>query len=156
MKRFIIIISCICVCIASSAQTPVEKVISKYADVRGAKDLIASGGKMILARSLIRKTPLAAIAPDVDVLEVLKMQNAPTAAIKDFEKDFNAALKSYEYYGRTQGNNGLVDIYITMSDDDIIDELVIYNPEIYSVNSLKGSMRKTQLLEIFAAFEEKK
>lgn len=60
---------------------------------------------MVLARSLIRKTPLAAIAPDVDTLEVLKMQNTSETIINAFEKDLK---------------NGIVDIYITKSGKDTI------------------------------------
>lgn len=148
MKRLIIILICFCAAGAAFAQTPVEKVITKYAGTKGSKDFIASGGEMILARSLIRKTPLAAIAPDVDVLEVLKMQNAPDDILNDFEKDLKAALASYDYYGKTQGKNGLVNIYITRSGKDIIDELVIYNPEIHSVNSLKGTISATKLQKL--------
>lgn len=148
MKRLIIILICLCAAGTAFAQTPVEKVIMKYAGTKGSKDFIASGGEMILARSLIRKTPLAAIAPDVDVLEVLKMQNAPDDIVIDFEKDLNAALASYDYYGKTQGKNGMVSIYITRSDEDIVGELVIHNPEIHSVNSLKGTISATKLQKL--------
>ena len=49
MKRLIIILICLCAAGAAFAQTPVEKVITKYAGTKGSKDFIASGGEMILA-----------------------------------------------------------------------------------------------------------
>lgn len=133
----------------ASSRTPVEKVINKYADIKGARDLIASGSQMTLARSLIKRTPLASVASEVDVLEVLKMQNAAEDKIQDFEKDLKAALKSYEYYGKTDTKNGKVDIYLTRENKDTIDELVIYNPAIKSLNSLKGHISASQLLNIY-------
>lgn len=148
MKRLIIILIYLCATGMVFAQTPVEKVITKYSDAKGAKDFIASGGEMILARSLIRKTPLAAIASDVEVLEVLMMQKAADNVILDFEKDIKDALQSYEYYGKAKGTNGMVDVYLNRSGKGIIDELVIYNPEIYSVNSLKGTLSTEKLQKL--------
>lgn len=133
----------------NNSYTPVENVIKKYADVKGSRDLIASGNQMTLARSLIRRTPLASVASEVDVLEVLKMQNAAEDKILDFEKDLKTALKSYEYYGQTDTKNGKVDIYLTRENKDTIDELVIYNPAIKSLNSLKGHISASQLLNIY-------
>lgn len=156
MKRLLFIFISLCVSIPAFTQTPVEKVITEYSKVRGSRDFIASGGgEMILARSLIRKTPLAAIAPDVDVLEVLKMQNASKQDIGNFVRDLKSALASYDYYGQAQGTNGIVNIYITRSGQDTISELVIYNPEIYSVNSLKGTMSLEKLMQISKVSQQK-
>lgn len=150
MKRYFIVLAVALCCTVgtASAQTPVEKVIREYADVKGARDFIASGGEMVLARSLIRRTPLAAIASEVDVLEVLKMQNASSEDIGRFEASLAAALASYRHYGKAETKNGQVDVYISSSDADTVSELVIYNPAIYSLNSLKGSLSASRLLEI--------
>lgn len=133
---------------SAQTRTPVEKVISEYADVKGARDFIASGGEMIMARSLIRKTPLAAIASDVDVLAVLKMQNASENEIDRFEKELGSALSHYEYFGKENSRNGTVDVYIKRAGQDSIEELVIYNPGLHSVNSLKGSLSVSKLMQI--------
>ena len=150
MIRYMIVSICALIFSMSGAyaQTPIEKLIDKYADVRGARDLIASGAEMRIARSLIRRTPLASIAPEVQVLEVLKMQNASRNDILMFERDLKEALETYEYYGQTEGANGMVDIYISKKSADTIDELVLYNPEIYSLNSLKGTFSVSELVSI--------
>lgn len=150
MIRYIVTAICtLIVAGAAYAQTPVEDVISKYSTVKGSRDFIASGAGMTLARSLIRKTPLACIAPEVEVLEVLKMQNASEADIKHFEEDLMAALKSYEYYGKTDAPKGIVNVYVDKTSDGIVSELVIYNPVIYSVNSLRGNLSAEKLLQVY-------
>lgn len=150
IRRYILISVCAFICAVGTvgAQTPVEKLIDKYSSVKGSRDFIASGASMILARSLIRATPLAAIASEVSVLEVLKMQDASPSDLADFKKDLDSALSHYEYYGQTESKNGLVDLYIGGSTGDTINELVIYNPTTYSLNSLKGPLDKATLLSI--------
>lgn len=132
----------------AAAQTPVESLIDRYSEVKGARDFIASGGKMNVARSLIRNTQLASIAPDVDVLEVLRMQNASPADIKRFETDLKSALKGYEFYGKDDSPNGTVEIYLMNGSNGTIEELVIYNPEKQALNSLKGRFTKQELMSI--------
>ena len=134
----------------SEAATPIEKLIVRYSGVKGARDFIAVGRKMAVARSLIRATPMAAIAGEVDELAVLKMENVPEGERKQFESDLHDALKGYRYHGQEQSKNGLVDVYLLMADDDEVEEVVIYNPEIFSLNSLKGLFSVKSLLSIEA------
>ena len=159
MKRNIIMLLMVCVAAyigaegamaqeASDATTPIEKLIVRYSGVKGARDFIAVGGKMTVARSLIRATPMAAIAADVDELAVLKMENVPEGERKQFESDLHDALKGYRYHGQEQSKNGLVDVYLLMADDDEVEEVVIYNPEIFSLNSLKGLFSVKSLLSL--------
>ena len=49
-----------------SAQTPVEKVVLKYEGADGARNFIAQGVSMSLARRFLKSTQVAPIAPDVD------------------------------------------------------------------------------------------
>jgi len=133
---------------ASDATTPIEKLIVRYSDVKGARDFIAVGGKMAVARSLIRATPMAAIAADVDELAVLKMGNVSEGDRKQFESDLHDALKGYRYHGQEQSKDGLVDVYLLMASENLVSELVIYNPETYSLNSLRGPFPMSELLEI--------
>lgn len=132
----------------SYAQTPVEDLILKYEDVRGARSFIATGAKMLIARSLILRTPVAPIADDVQELAVLKMQNVSQTRKNAFSKDLAVALKSYEYYGKADSSNGMVDVYVIPPSGGIVTELVIYNPEIYSLNSLKGRFTVEDLLQL--------
>ena len=132
----------------ASAQTPVEEVISHYEDVKGARNFIATGGRMAIARSLLRNTEVAPIASEVEKLAVLKMQNAAPSVRVQFVGALDAALKGYEYYGRQATKNGEVDIYVLPSGSDTVSELVIYNPDIYSLNSLYGNFSVQTLLKL--------
>lgn len=133
---------------AADAQTPVEKVILKYENVSGAKEFVAQGGRMALARSLLKRTPVAPVASDVSELAVLKMENASRQSQLLFERDLKEALKDYEYRGRQDSKNGMVDIYVLYSGKDKVRELVIYNSAILSLNSLYGSFSVDSLLEL--------
>jgi len=159
MKRNIIMLLMVCVAAyigaegamaqeASDATTPIEKLIVRYSGVKGARDFIAVGGKMVVARSLIRATPMAAIAGEVDELAVLKMGNVSEGERKQFESDLHDALKGYRYHGQEQSKDGLVDVYLLMASKNLVSELVIYNPETYSLNSLRGPFPMSELLEI--------
>lgn len=132
----------------TSAQTPVEIVISHYEDVSGARDFIATGGKMAIARSLLRNTEVAPIASEVEKLAVLKMQNAALSVRGEFVDELKEALKKYEYYGQQDTKNGVVDIYVLQSGSDTVRELVIYNPSIFSLNSLYGTFSVQTLLQL--------
>ena len=133
-----------------SAQSAVEKVIVKYEDTDGARYFIAQGPKMILARRLLKSTQVAPVAQDVDELYILKMQSASQSAQEKFARDLSVALKSYEYYGKQPSKNGEVDVYIhRMAPGSFnIDELVIYNPAIYSLNSFVGQFTASQLMKL--------
>lgn len=128
-----------------SAQTPVQKVIIKYEDVTGARNFVAQGLSMTLARKFIKSTPLAPIAQDVDELYILKMQNVAPNIRNAFVRDLKVALRQYKYYGTHPSKNGEVDIYILPLGTSSVKELVIYNPEIYSLNSLHGDFNYTEL-----------
>ena len=150
-RRVLLILAAILAAAVSlSAQTAVEKLIVKYEDTRGARYFIAQGAKMILARRLLESTQVAPIAKDVDELYILKMQSASQTYQNKFARDLSDALESYEYYGKQPSKNGEVDIYILRHSpgSSEIDELVIYNPAIYSLNCLHGSFTTSQLLTL--------
>ena len=132
----------------ASAQTPVEKIIIKYEDIKGARDLVLSGAKLSLARGLIRQTQVGSLADDVDKLAVLKMGNASQQDKTRFYDDLVVALKSYQYCGKHPSKNGPVDVYISAPSGEIVKELVIYNPAIYSLNSLYGTFTIDSLLKL--------
>ena len=135
---------------ASDGMTPIERLIVRYSEAEGAKDFIARGSRMAIARSLIKATPMAAVAADVDELAVLKMGNASEGEREQFVSDLHRTLKGYRYHGQEQSKNGLVDIYLLMVTDDEVEELVIYNPATFSLNSLKGLFSVESLLSLEA------
>ena len=136
------------VIVTMKAQTPVEKLIIKYEDVPGAKNFVAQGLKMTLARGLLKSTQVAPVASDVDQLYVLRMEEASQSERLRFVSDLHAVLKQYDYYGKQPSKNGEVDIYVHHTGPQTVDELVIYNPEIYSLNSLFGHFTVSELMAL--------
>ena len=132
----------------ADAQTPVERLISKYEDVQGAKEMDAQGAKMPIARIMIRQTPVAPIASDVDQVSVLKMGGASRQYQNLFLKDLDETLKSYDFIGKHNSKNGMVDVYILKSGSQTVRELVIYNPQLCVLNSLKGSFSLEELQKL--------
>ena len=149
LKRIVVILTVMLGAAAGlSAQTAVEKVIIKYEDTSGARYFIAQGARMVLARRLLQSTQVAPIAKDVEELYILKMQDASQSVRIRFENDLKAALRSYEYYGKQPSRNGEVDVYIHRDLTGTVDELVIFNPAIDSLNSLSGSFTDSELLAL--------
>lgn len=142
-----IILLC-CSALPSEGQTPVESVIAKYKDIKGARNVAVSGGRMSLARSLLKSTPVAPIASDVKSLAVLKMDDVGEPDRSFFESELKTALEAYMYYGRQQVKKGIVDVYVMLSGQDKVSELVIYNPAIFSLNSLSGEFSVCDLMAL--------
>lgn len=134
--------------LSAAAQTPVEGVIEKYQNVEGVRSFIATGTRLALAKGLIRRTQVGILADDVEELAVLKMQNASQYSKVRFQHDLHDALESYEYHGTHDSRNGTVDVYVLRSKTGAVEELVIYNPAILSLNSLRGTFPAKALMEL--------
>lgn len=144
MRRlvFVFILLFLAVCFHEAAaqefDSPVVEVIREYKSMRGVRKFVAGGGKLNIARGLLRKTPVAPVADDVTELSVLKMQNASEEVRTSFENDLRSALKSYTYVGIQDSPVGEVEVYVMFSSSHEIDEMVIYNAAIFSLNCLHG------------------
>ena len=130
------------------AQTPIEKLIIKYGNINGAKEISASGGQMAIARVMMKHTPVAPVAGDVDKVYILKMAGVSDEILDKFESDLQKVLKSYEYYGTQEEPKGKVDVYVMRSGTSIIKELVVYNPENHTLNSFYGTFPLDVLMKM--------
>lgn len=147
MKKFILLLS-IFVATGLMARTPAEALIYKYENVKGAKLVEASGGKMVFARPVLKKYPIGPMSDDVEELVVLRMEKASQQDFKIFFDDFSNVVRSYIYYGKFEVQDGLVDIYVHLKDDTMADELVVYNPTQRALNSLSGAFPVSELLKL--------
>lgn len=132
----------------SFAQTPVSTVMVKYGSVKGAQDFSAKGGKMNIVRGIIRKSPVGPVADSIDELFVLKLSKASAQNKNSFLTDLKSALKDYEYQGKEPYNDSVYEIYILRSGADVVKDLVMYNPEAYSLNSLQGTISFSELAKL--------
>ena len=130
------------------AQTSIEKLIIKYGNINGAKEISASGSQMAIARVMMKHTPVAPVAGDVDKVYILKMADASDESLDKFESDLQKVLKSYEYYGTQEEPKGKVDVYVMRSGTSVIKELVVYNPENHTLNSFYGTFPLDALMKM--------
>lgn len=148
-RRILLLLTALLLTAAQTyAQTPIEKLIIKYCNISGAKEISASGSKMAVARVMMKHTPVAPVAEDVDKVSILKMAGASRQSLEMFENDLQKVLKSYEYYGTQEEPNGKVDVYVMRSGTSVIKELVVYNPENHTLNSFYGSFPLDALMKI--------
>jgi hypothetical protein len=97
---------------------------------------------------MMKHTPVAPVAEDVDKVSILKMAGASRQSLEMFENDLQKVLKLYEYYGTQEEPNGKVDVYVMRSGTSVIKELVVYNPENHTLNSFYGSFPLDALMKI--------
>ena len=148
MRKILMILAALFVWMGAVAQTPLEELVVRYGDKRGVRDFIATGARMTLVRGFLSKYGLAPIKDEVDELYVLMLGNASEQIKDEFLAELKEALIVYEHYGKVDGKNGLVDIYVLKSGPESVSELVVYNPEIYALNILGGNFSVSSLLSI--------
>ena len=127
--------------LSAYAGTPAEILMHKYEEAKGISFVEAKGVSMKLARVMIRKTPAAPVADKITEVSVLKMEDADDKIRSDFHNNLKVTLKQYTYVGKSKAANGdVVDVYISQPEKDTIYEMVIFNPEKYILNSLRGQI----------------
>ena len=130
------------------AATPAQTLIARNGSIKGAKKIEVSGAKMVFARPVLKRYPIGAMSESVDEVYVLNLKKVSPADLNAFMNEMNKVLRSYRYYGKSDSPDGLVDVYVHMKSDDLVDELVIFNPESFVVNSLIGEFPVNELLKI--------
>ena len=144
MKRFLTsLVASLALCLAVSAQTssqtPVQALITSYDSVKGIKVFEAKGATMAIARSYIRKSPMGPLADNVHVVTLMLMDKASDQTKGKFLPALRQTLTSYQFYGRKAGMDGrIVEVYGSKIKNGVVDELVIFNSDLYSLFSLRG------------------
>lgn len=146
MKRFLILFVMLNVSIAAFAGSPAKEFVSRYEGIKGSRMIQVSGAKMALARPVLKKFPIGPMADSVDEVVVLRVDKASDKVKADFLDDMKNSLIKYVYYGKSETQKGLVDVYVHPKSEELVDELVIYNPEIWVLNILSGDFPVSDLL----------
>ena len=148
MKRIVLIFLALMLVSSAWGGTPVEDIVLKYKDVKGAKSLIAQGFVMKMARPLLKSYSIAPLADKVQGMSVLRMDKVDVEDREVFLDDMNKCLSLYVYVGKSDSPNGVVDAYVHLSAPDVADELVVYNPKLVALYSLKGEFTAEELQKI--------
>lgn len=146
-KILLLAISLFCSLLVS-AQTPAETLVLKYDDVKGFKTIEVSGMKMAFARPILKKYPIGPMADDVTKVYVLKIDKPSAQERKMFFDNLKSTLKKYRYYGKSATPGGYTDVYVHMSSPEVVDELVIFNPQKQVLNVLFGKFPVAELLKL--------
>ena len=149
MKRTVLIsVILVLATLTLSAGTPAEELVDKYKDVKKARNLVAKGSLIKMARPLMKDYQIAPLAHKVEELSVLRMDRVSPEIRDEFIREMRIALSRYVYAGQSDTPNGVVDAYVHLVSDNTADELVVYNPEIYAIYSLSGIFTAEELLSI--------
>ena len=146
-KIFLSIMMILCVS-ALFAATPAEGLVQKYKDAKGARDLVAGKTLLRLVRPMMEDYQIAPIAHKVEQLAVVRLDKSSQEVKDRFLNDLKNTFSRYSYGGQSVTKNGTVDVYVHMISDNLADELVVYNPEIFALYSLNGSFTREELEKI--------
>lgn len=154
MKRILLVLV---TCLALSAtydaagqvhDTPIADLIRNYKEERGVKKFLADGGKLSIARGFLKRYPVAPLAPDVTELCVLRFQGAPEDIQQAFLNDMREVLRQYQYVGMEDSPQGECEVYVLLASVDEVEEMVVYNPAIFSLTTLHGPFTAESLLKL--------
>ena len=149
MKRIFLTLLLAVASIFSYAGTPAEDLINSATGTKGVQVIEATGFVMKFARSAIRKTPMKPLAEQVTEVTVCKMEKADPEFIRRFEGELRDTLKVYQYYGVKPGEEGRpVETYGNVPVDGVVTEIVVFNPDLHSVFSLRGRYTIEELMAL--------
>ena len=148
MKKIILTVISVLSALTLFAGTPAEDVVEKYKEMKGARNLVAKGVLIKMARPLMKDYQIAPLAHKVEELSVLRIDKADPEIKEQFLKDLQAALSQYMFGGQSVTRNGVVDAYVHLAKPDVADELIVYNPKIFALYSVSGTFTAEELTKI--------
>ena len=148
MRKVFLVLLLSVVAFTAWAGSPLQELMYKYEDVRGVRHIVAQGRVMNVVRPMLNKYPIAPLAPKVEEMSLIKMANVSPDIKRQFIKDLDVALLPYLSTGKSQMPNGLVDTYVHQCEDGIVDELVVFNPELMVLYVMKGKFTPEELQKI--------
>lgn len=149
MKKITATILSALLCAAAFAGTPAEDLMNSVKDEKGVQVIEAKGFIMNFARGAIRKTPMKPLADQVTAVTVCKMEKASPEFIRNFETEARKMLKGYQFYGIKPGEEGRpVETYGTYPVENVVTEIVVFNPDLHSLFSLRGRYTIEDLMSL--------
>ena len=150
MKRFLLIIVAIIAFLPTlQAQTPVESLMNSFEDNKGVMHFEAKGASMSFARHYIKKSPMGPLADNVEEVTIMIMKKASKEVKGEFLPLLRRTMQSYQFYARETGTDGnIVEVYGSPIKNGVVHELVVYNPDNYTLFSLRGSYPVSELQKL--------
>lgn len=148
MRNVLICVFSLCFALNLSAGTPINDLVDKYKEVKGASDMNVKGGAMVFARPVIRKYPIGPMADKVDEVTIVKMEKASDSDKKNFSSDIYNLRNTYIYSGKSETPNGPCDVYVHLASESEADMIIVYNGGKYILNVLRGHFPVSELQAI--------
>lgn len=157
MKHLLTVILSLLAAANLFAGTPAEDLMLSVMDAKGTQVIEGKGFLMKFARAAIRKTPMKPLAEQVTEVTVCKLEKAPKDLVEGFVGELREVLKGYQFYGIKPGEEGrLAEVYGNYPENGIVTELVVFNPVLNSVFSLRGKYTVEELESLDKSNSEKK
>jgi hypothetical protein len=148
MRKIVLLVAFFLVTTLGFATTPAQDLIKKHSEIKGGRVLAASGSKMVFVRPALKRYTIGPMSDSVVEVMVLSMKKTPAQDREIFNEDMKKTLREYRYYGKSGSPDGLVDVYVHMKTEDCVDELVVFNPHTFTLNSLIGDFPVEKLLSL--------
>ena len=148
MKKIVTFIVLMVATLSGFAKTPAQDLIKRHSEIKGGRMLEASGSKMVFVRPALKRYTIGPMSDCVEAVMLLSMKKTPDSDRKAFAADMDKVLKGYRYYGKSGSPDGPVDVYVHMKNEDCVDELVVFNPYSFTLNSLIGIFPVEKLLSL--------
>ena len=148
MKRMTLLLAVLLTAFNVIAQTPASSLVEQYKEEKGARNFVARGILMRVARQMMKEYTIAPLAHKVEAVSVLRMDKASDSVKLRFQNDLHKVLSTYMYAGKSQTNRGVIDAYVHLASPHVADELIVYNPKIKALYSLTGTFTEEELLKI--------
>ena len=148
MRKILLLIIFILATSSAYASTPAQDLMHRHSEIKGGRVLEASGSKMVFVRPALKRYTIGPMSDCVEAVMVLSMKKTPDKDRKVFMDDMKNILKKYRYYGKSGSPDGPVDVYVHMKNEDCVDELVVFNPYSFTLNSLIGIFPVEKLLSL--------
>ena len=107
------------------------------------------GGMISMARGYIKKSPMGPLADNVKAATIVMLRWASNQTKTEFAQAVRQTLKSYQFYGIEKGIDGkLVEVYGSPIKNEVVHEIVVFNPVNYTLISLRGSYPIAELQKL--------
>ena len=148
MRKIVLSLVFLLVTTFGFAVTPAQELMQRHSEIKGGRFLEASGSKMVFVRPALKRYTIGPMSDRVDAVMVLNMKKTPGADREIFMEDMKNTLRNYRYFGESDSPDGMTQVYVHMKSDDCVDELVVFNPNTFVLNSLIGNFPVEKLLSL--------
>ena len=148
MRKIVLFLVFLFVTTLGFAGTPAQELMQRHSEIKGGRFLAASGSKMVFVRPALKRYTIGPMSDSVDEVMVLNMKKTPAQERQTFMDDMKNTLGNYRYFGKSGSPDGMTEVYVHMKSDDCVDELVVFNPNTFVLNSLIGNFPVEKLLSL--------